>query len=149
MMNAVSRQLYERSLGLLLLRVGVGLVFFMHGLSKVQGISGTEMFFSHGLGLPVWVAIFIAWLEVIGGIALILGVFTRGFAFAFGIEMIVAIFITGLGKGGWSGHELEALLMVTSFSIVYLGSGRFSLWRVECQNCGAFACRLEDCPKRK
>jgi uncharacterized membrane protein YphA (DoxX/SURF4 family) len=148
MMSAVSRQLYERGLGLLLLRVGVGLVFFMHGLVKVQGIGMTEMFFSHGLGLPAWVGIFIAWLEVIGGIALILGVATRFFALAFGIEMIVAIFITGIAKGGWSGHELEALLMVTSFAIVYLGSGKFSLWRMECQYCGAFACRLDDCPKR-
>lgn len=148
MMNAVSRQLYERNLGLLLLRIGVGLVFFMHGLMKVENISMAEGLFVH-LGMPAWVGIFIAWLEVIGGAALILGIFTRGFAFALGIEMLVAIFLTGIGKGGWSGHELEALLMVTSFAIVYLGSGRFSVWRVECQYCGAFACRLDDCPKRK
>ncbi len=147
-MNAVSRQLYERSLGLLLLRVGVGLVFFMHGLSKVQSLPMTEGFFMH-LGLPAWVGIFIAWLEVLGGIALILGIFTRGFAFSFGIEMLVAIFLSGGISKGWQAHELEALLMATSFALVYMGSGRFSLFRVECQNCGAFACRLEDCPKRR
>lgn len=146
MMNAVSRHLYERSLGLLLLRVGVGLVFFMHGLSKVQNLAMVSGFFVH-MGLPAWVAFCIAWLEVIGGVALMVGIGTRLFAFLFGVEMIVAIFLTGIGRG-WQAHELEALLMAASFAIVYTGSGRFSLWRMECHNCGAFACRIEDCPKR-
>ena len=146
MMNAVSRYLYERSLGLLLLRVGVGLVFFMHGLSKVQNIAGVTGFFAH-LGLPGFVAVAIAWLEVIGGVAIIIGVATRFFAFLFGVEMLVAIFITGINLG-WQAHEMEALLVASSFALVYMGSGRFSLWRMECQHCGAFTCRVEDCPKR-
>jgi hypothetical protein len=61
--------------------------------------------------------------------------------------MVVAIFTTGLSKG-WQAHELEALLMAASFALVYMGSGRFSLWRMECQHCGGMACRIEDCPKR-
>jgi len=146
MINVVSRQLYERSLGLLLLRVGVGLVFFMHGLTKVQNLPGIMGFFAH-LGLPAWVAVAIAWLEVVGGVALVVGVATRLFAFLFGVEMLVAIFLGGIGRG-WQAHELEALLMTVSFALVYLGSGRISLWRMECKHCGAFACRLDDCPKR-
>ena len=139
--------MYERSLGLLLLRVGVGLVFFWHGFNKVLTLGLTESFFMH-LGLPAWVAIAIAWLELVGGLAIVLGLMTRLFAFLFGIEMLVALFLTGITRG-WQQHELELLLMATSFALVYMGSGRISLWRMECQYCGAFACRLEDCPKRK
>ncbi len=141
MMNAVSRQLYERSLGLLLLRVGVGLVFFMHGLSKVQGLSGVENFFSHGLGLPVWLAVFIAWLEVIGGLALILGIATRFFGLMFGIEMLVATFLVGFGRG----LGLEFYLAAVSFSIALMGSGAFSVFKMECENCGGMVCDGETC----
>ncbi len=147
MMNAVSRHLYERSLGLLLLRVGVGLVFFMHGFNKMQDMAMTASFFAH-MGLPAWVAFVVSWLEVIGGVALIVGIATRFFAFLLGIEMLVAILLIGIGRG-WQVHEMEALLVAASFALVYMGSGRFSLWRMECHRCGAFSCRVEDCPKRK
>ncbi len=147
MMNAASRYLYERSLGLLLLRVGVGLVFFMHGFSKLQDMAMTTSFFAH-MGLPAWVAVAITWLELVGGVALIFGLATRLFAFLLGVEMLAAIFITGIGRG-WPAHEMEALLVAVSFALVYMGSGRMSLFRMECHRCGAFVCRIEDCPKRK
>jgi putative oxidoreductase len=127
MLRHLNKQLYERSLGLLLIRVGTGLVFFMHGTSKLGSMAMTTGFFMH-LGLPGWTAPAIALLETIGGLALILGIFTRVFALLLGIEMLVAIFLTGFTQGGWSAHELEGLLMAVSFGIVYTGSGRFSLW---------------------
>src|SRR6185312_17211866 len=93
MIHTIRKQLYERSLGLLLIRLGVGLVFLMHGIMKLQNLAGINSFFVH-LGLPAPIALLIALLETIGGIALIFGIFTRVFALLLGIEMIVAIFIT-------------------------------------------------------
>lgn len=127
MIRTLNRQLYEKSLGLLLIRVGTGLVFFMHGVTKLSSIAAINGFFVH-LGLPAPVAMFIALLETIGGLALVFGIFTRVFALLFGIEMLVAIFLTGGIAKGWTPHELEAYLMAVSFGLVYTGSGMFSLW---------------------
>ena len=127
MIHTLRRQLYEKSLGLLLIRVGTGLVFFMHGVNKLMNMAAVTNMFVH-LGLPGWVAPAIAFLEVVGGLALVLGVFTRVAAVLLGIEMLVAVFLTGGISRGWQQHELEALLMAVSFGLVYTGSGRFSLW---------------------
>jgi len=127
MIYTLRKQLYEKSLGLLLIRVGAGLVFFMHGTGKLMNMAGTTNMFVH-MGFPGWVAPLIALLETVGGLALILGIFTRVFAVLLGIEMLVAIFATGFTRGGWQQHELEAFLMAVSFGLVYTGSGKLSLW---------------------
>ena len=147
-LNRLSRFTRNRSLGLLLIRVATGLVFFMHGWMKVNNLSGVEGMFA-GMGLTGGTGIFIAWLETIGGIALILGVLTRVFGVIFGIEMLVAIFLTGgLGKG-YAPHELEIFLMLVSFGIALAGSGSYSLWKMECDLCGGMLCRADlDCPGR-
>jgi putative oxidoreductase len=95
---------------------------------KLQNISGINTFFTKSLGLPPGMAMLIALLETVGGIALIFGIFTRVFAVLLGIEMLVAIFLTGGPAKGWDQHELEALLMAVSFGLVYTGSGKFSIW---------------------
>jgi len=142
----MSRFTMNRSLGLLLIRVAAGIVFFAHGWSKINNLSGVEGMFVHfGLGGPV--GIFIAYLEVIGGLALILGVLTRVFAVAFGIEMLVAILLTGFGRGYYQPHELEIFLMLVSFGVALTGSGMYSLWKMECDFCGGMLCRADaDCP---
>jgi putative oxidoreductase len=127
MIRHINKQLYERGLGLLLIRVGTGAVFFMHGIMKLQSMAATNAMFTH-MGLPAPTAALIAALETIGGLALIFGIFTRVAALLLGIEMLVAIFITGGIAKGWNQHEMEALLMAVSFGIVYTGSGKFSLW---------------------
>jgi putative oxidoreductase len=144
--NRMSRFTMNRSLGLLLIRVAAGIVFLAHGWMKINNIGMVEGMFVHfGLGGPV--GIFIAWLEVIGGLALILGVLTRIFAVAFGIEMLVAVFIGGGISRGYQPHELEIFLMLVSFGIALAGSGVYSLWRMECDFCGGMLCRADaDCP---
>src|SRR5574337_284767 len=114
MIHTLRRQLYEKSLGLLLIRVGAGAVFFMHGIGKLNAMAATTNMFVH-LGLPGPVAPCIAFLETVGGLMLVFGIFTRVAAVLLGIEMLVAIFITGGINRGWSQHELEALLMAVSF----------------------------------
>src|SRR5450432_2358427 len=101
MIRMLNRQLYEKNLGLLLIRVGTGLVFFMHGVMKPQSLAMINSFFTH-LGLPAPIALLIALLETIGGLALVFGIFTRVFAFLFGIEMLVALFLTNGFAQGWS-----------------------------------------------
>jgi len=141
--NQVSRTFKHRALGLLLIRAAVGIVFFAHGWSKIHGLSGVEGMMM-GFGLPGATGIFIAWLEVIGGIAMILGVATRFFGAVFTIEMLVAIFLTGVGRG-YRPHELEIFLALVSLGVAFAGSGRWSLYAMECHHCGGMLCDGECC----
>ncbi|HVW82593.1 MAG TPA: DoxX family protein [Candidatus Paceibacterota bacterium] len=138
-MNSLARFFYQRDLGLLLLRVSTGLIFLLHGWMKVNDLAMTAGMFAH-MGFPLWVGYFIAWLEVIGGLALILGVATRFFGVVFGIEMLVATFIVGFSRG----LGLEFYLAAVSFAIALAGSGRFSIYPLECRACGALVCELHE-----
>ena len=138
--NQTSRYFYRRDLGLLLIRLALGLLFFTHGLMKVQELSQVAAMFAH-LGFFPWVGFFIAWLELIGGLALILGVATRLFAVVFGIEMLVAAIIVGFSRG----IGLELILSIVSFGLALLGSGRYSVFKMECANCGGMLCDGNSC----
>lgn len=138
--NSISRFFYQRSFGLLLLRVSTGLIFLSHGWMKINNLAQVVGMFGH-MGFAAWVAYFIAWLEVIGGLALILGVATRFFGVVFGIEMLVATFIIGFGRG----LGLEFYLAMVSFAIALMGSGAFSVFPMECDRCGGFLCDGEVC----
>ena len=138
--NSVSRALFNRSFGLLLIRLALGILFFTHGLMKVEQLSMVAVMFEH-FGFFPWVGFCIAWLEVIGGLALILGVATRLFAFLFGIEMLVATLLVGFGHG----FGVEPVLAITSFGLMFLGSGRYSIYKADCDNCGAIVCDGNSC----
>lgn len=153
-LNNASRFWLSRSLGILLIRLEVGFIFITHGIAKLESLSRTTHMFV-GMGFPSWVGIFIALLETIGGAALILGIITRVFAVAFGIEMLVAAFLSmshaGMGGMGpaWEStlSGTEMFLSIMSFALALMGSGRYSLLRLECRDCGGMLCRPgADCP---
>ena len=105
----------------------MGILFFTHGLMKVQTLSNTTAMFAH-FGFYPWVGFLIAWLEVIGGLALILGIATRIFGLLFGIEMFVAaVFVVGFGRG----INTEFVLMLIMFGIMLAGSGNYSVFKME------------------
>lgn len=125
-----------QSLVPLLLRLGVGLTFFFAGLSKVMGgTAGVAGFFGKlGIPLPGVMGPFISYLELLGGLALILGLLTRVFGLLFICDMLVAILVAKLpamgAKGiadGWTQIRTELLLLVGSASLAILGAGLFSV----------------------
>ena len=138
-MDGMGRFWFRRSLGVFLVRLAAGAVFFAHGLSKFQHMDMFQKFFAT-LGLPAPVATAIAVLEVVGGVLLVAGVATRIFAALFTIEMITAVFLTGVGRG-WFAHEMEIVLILLSLSLVLTGSGRWSLYKMHCDRCGAMSCK--------
>ena len=129
LLHSTSRSFYDPSLGILLIRLMVGLIFLTHGWNKVVSLSQTMMMFSN-LGMWPVVGIFIAWLEVLGGLALILGIATRFFGILFAIEMIVAALLVGAARG-FSGMEFDLLLAACSLGIVFIGSGKYSIYKME------------------
>jgi putative oxidoreductase len=136
--NQTTRFFYTPAFGLLLFRIAAGIVFLTHGWMKVSNMPGTVEMLSH-FGLAPVLVYFISWLEVIGGVALIAGVATRFFGFLFGIEMLVALFLTGF-RGGFG---MEFVLMLISFGIALAGSGSYSIYRMECKHCGGMLCNGE------
>jgi putative oxidoreductase len=118
---------HNPSFGLLLIRFGIGILFFLHGLMKMHSLPMTALMFSH-FGFYPWVGYCIAVLETVGGLALILGIATRLFAFLFAIEMLVAsIFIVGFGRG----INTEFELMLIALGLAFAGSGRYSFLKME------------------
>jgi putative oxidoreductase len=76
---------------LLLIRLYWGWQFWQAGLGKLHDISKTIDFFTNlGIPAPTLNAYFVAWLEAVGGILLILGLGSRLIALPLVFDMIVA-----------------------------------------------------------
>jgi putative oxidoreductase len=121
-----SRQL---SIGLAVLRVAVAAVFINHGRQKlfVYGFAGvTGAFTQMGVPFPGVMGPLIGLLEFFGGIALVAGFLTRLLGVAFAFDMLGAILLVQLKKG-FSGYELEFLLLGASVALFLTGAGRFSV----------------------
>jgi len=109
------------------MRLAVGLVFLNHGIAKYHmGVSGVAGFL-HSLGVPFssLFAVYLIIVETIGAACVILGIFTRAWAAAMALNMVVAILVAILPNGGK--FELEALLFAGSVTLVALGDGPLSL----------------------
>jgi putative oxidoreductase len=143
--NGISRAFYQQSFGLFVLRLVTGGIFLLHGAAKLGSIQMTTVMMAHfGLVPSFEWAWFIALLEVLGGAALIFGVATRFFGAVLGIEMVVAVLLGGFAHG-IGPHEFELLLAAASFAIALIGSGSWSLYKMECDNCGGFLCEGNVC----
>jgi len=110
------------------IRIIVGIAFITHGLPKLENIEGTKGFIASA-GIPPELALPLALLEVIGGIALIVGIATRITSILFMVEMAGAIIMVNASSvfiaGG--GYELDLLLMSITISLLISGPGRISV----------------------
>jgi putative oxidoreductase len=119
----------QLSLGLAALRLAVATIFIRHGAQKlfVYGFAGVSGAFTQmGVPFPGVTGPFIALLEFFGGIALVIGFLTRLIALGLVFDMLVAILLVQL-KRGFSGYELEFLLLGSSVALAFTGAGRFSV----------------------
>ena len=118
--------------GLLVLRVVVGLVFFMHGWQKLvdNGIGATQQGFNAmGAPLPDITAVIVTFLELVGGAMLIAGVLTRIVGILLVVNMIAAMAIVHVENGFFAangGYELVFLLAGGALALVIAGPGAYS-----------------------
>ncbi len=125
------------NLGLLVLRLVVGLTLAAHGTQKLfgwfggHGLAGTGGFLAQPGFRPGKLAAFMAgFSETAGGLLLALGAATPLAAALIVGVMLVAIVSVHLPKGFFShngGYELPLLLAVAALSVVLAGPGRFSV----------------------
>ncbi|KAE8562087.1 DoxX family protein [Paenibacillus polymyxa] len=110
------------NIGLLLVRIFTGVIFIVHGAQKFQGLDGTSSFFQ-SLGLPGWMAPVVATVELVGGIALVLGIGTLLAGAALTIVMI-GVLLTAKKGQPFGSIEFDLLILFTSLQQALVG-GRF------------------------
>ena len=119
--------LNKNEIGLSLLRVMLGLVFLANGVAKFQGgIENTVGWFD-SIGIPGFFAYVVAIIELVGGIALILGVGTRIVSVLVGFIMLGAIFTVKLPAGFLNGYVYDLVLLIIAVNLFLNGSKLYSL----------------------
>lgn len=119
--------------GLLVLRVVVGLVFFVHGWQKLFmfGFGGTAGFLgSLGVPLPGVFGVILIFTELLGGLALLFGLYTRWVTIPLAIDNLVALFIFHLPNGFFAanqGYEFVLTLFAANVAFMLIGAGAFSV----------------------
>lgn len=120
----------------ILIRLVVGLVFLSEGIQKFlfPELLGTGRFLQIGFSHPAFLAYFTGTFEIICGLFILLGLFTRLVSIPLFIIMMVAFITTKwpilLNKGFWAmAHEYRtdfAMTLLLVYLIIY-GGGRWSL----------------------
>jgi putative oxidoreductase len=122
-----------RNIGLLILRVGIGVIFIIHGAPKMFG--GPEKWAELGAAMsnfgidsmPKLWGFLSALAEFGGGIFIVIGMFTRVTAIALTLNMAVAVqfhFVAGDSFQVYS-HALEAGILF--LSLIFIGPGSYSV----------------------
>ncbi|HRH25096.1 MAG TPA: DoxX family protein [Candidatus Paceibacterota bacterium] len=123
-------------MGLLAIRIGVASVFIFMGWMKVSNLDATVMGFGQMGFAPFW-AYLVAFTELIGGVAVLLGVYTRFFATLLAIVMLVATITVHKDK-------TLSLHIFTLIGLVLSGGGKYSIVKSAC-GCGKCAiCQESD-----
>jgi putative oxidoreductase len=118
-----------------LMRIAIGYIIFMHGWVKVKGGAAGVAAFMAKSGLEPGVAFAHAamFLETVGAVCIVIGLFTRFFAAALAVEMALAFLFVHGPKGfaaGQGGFEYVLLLGIVFLVIAIRGGGPYSVDRV-------------------
>jgi putative oxidoreductase len=124
-----------RDVGLLVLRIGLGIAFLIHGLPKLTG--GPRVWKGVGaamgnLGIDqfpeVW-GFLAAVTEGIGGVLLVLGAFYRPVCLLLTFTMIVATCQLTLGSKDpeYRQYSHPMKMAIVFFGLAFIGPGRFSV----------------------
>lgn len=139
MNTSLTNKIFESNAGLagLILRAPIGLILAAHGSQKLfawfggYGLDGTGQWMaSIGLTPGYLMAVLAGSAEFFGGLALLLGLFTRPAAVVVAFAMLIAIFSVHIGNGLFlanNGYEYGLTLFVVLVAIAVQGGGRFSI----------------------
>jgi putative oxidoreductase len=124
--------LLKNEVGALILRVVLGITFFIHGFVKFQGGIENQVGWFSSIGLPGFLAYVVAIIELVGGFALFIGLGTKVISALLAILMIgatvkVKLALGFLGNGQMAGYELDLALLAMAAYLAINGSKLLSL----------------------
>jgi putative oxidoreductase len=121
-----------RPLALLLLRCGLALVFLFHGYPKLFGKTAVFVSAFQGIGLPGYLVYVVGGIEVLGGLMLLSGLYTRPAALLLVLDMVAALWKYNFNEGVYAvgEYELPLVLGLAALLIATTGAGPVSLDRL-------------------
>jgi len=129
-MKALDR---NTNLGILILRLSIGILMILHGISKLIHGAGFIEDVVVSAGLPTFIAYGVYIGEVIAPLFIILGYGTRVAALIYAFNMIVAVSLVHASgifslneTGGWV-LELQGLYFFGALALVFTGGGKYAL----------------------
>lgn len=130
-------RLYNPDVGLLILRIVLGIIFMGHGAQKLFGMFGgpgiagvTGFFGSLGIPMPGVMAWVVGLFEFFGGLYVLIGFLTPVGGLMITAVMLGAIATVHLPKGFWNGNggiEFPLALIAMALTLVFAGPGRYSV----------------------
>ena len=133
------------NMGLLLIRLSVGVIFIWNGWMKFQDMPGTIGFF-HMIHVPGFMAYVVALVELVGGLAMILGLWTAVAGYLLAIVMIFAIVLVKI-RVGFPAIEIDIAMLGATLGLAMIGGGK---WSVKCPcggKCPLCKCGAQMCDK--
>ena len=120
-------------LALLVLRLVFGAIFIYHGYGKLFGggpapigmTMFTGMVAKLGFPAPEFFAYAAALSEFLGGIAILLGIWTKVFSVLVGFVMLVAIF--GIKHHAYPMSDVDTALLAIVIAVYLAGPGKYNL----------------------
>lgn len=120
------------NLGLLILRLSVGVLMALHGFAKLKGVTGIEGMLTSA-GLPSFLAYGVYITEIVAPVLIIVGYRTRLASVVYIFGVLFAIFLAHSSElftlskyGGWA-VELLGLYLFGSLALFFTGGGKIAL----------------------
>ena len=122
-----------RNTGLLLLRIGIGIMFIIHGFPKLA--AGPDGWASLGKSMgviginfiPIFWGFMAAVTETFGGFLLVVGLFYRPALILLVFTMIIATMVQLSKGGGLKGASQAVEMGILFFSLIFIGPGKYSV----------------------
>ncbi|MFV0345086.1 MAG: DoxX family protein [Bacteroidales bacterium] len=121
------------NIGLLLLRVSVGVMMLLHGIAKlIHGVGFIEGMLT-GMGMPAFFAWGVYVGEVVAPLMLIVGYRTRIGGAVMAFNCLVAIMMAhssnlfAMGEHGGLANELIFLYFFISLALLFTGGGKYAV----------------------
>ena len=122
----------NKDLGLLVLRISIGVMMLLHGIAKLKGVSGIEGMLA-GAGLPGFLAYGVYITEIVAPILMIIGYRMRLASVVYIFGVLFAMFLAHSSDiftlnqhGGW-GVELLGLYLFGAVALFFTGSGNMAV----------------------